>query len=62
MPKRELADRIFDEILTLRRPSPVLLELDSRDERAADEAEPRPRQLLEEETVVASARRQLIVE
>jgi phosphopantothenoylcysteine decarboxylase/phosphopantothenate--cysteine ligase len=63
MPKRELADRILDEILTLRRPSPVVLELDLHKEPAADEAELRHRQLLEEEAIVAvSARRQLVVE
>ena len=28
MPKRQLADRILDEILTLRHPRPVMLELD----------------------------------
>jgi phosphopantothenoylcysteine decarboxylase/phosphopantothenate--cysteine ligase len=34
MPKRQLADRILDEILTLRRPRPVVLELDEHaDER-----------------------------
>ena len=29
MPKRQLADRIFDEVLTLRRPRPMMLEFDS---------------------------------
>ncbi len=54
MPKRELADRILDEILTLRRPRPVMLELDAHV--STDSVH-------EEEVVVAaSARRQLIVE
>jgi phosphopantothenoylcysteine decarboxylase/phosphopantothenate--cysteine ligase len=63
MLKRQLADRILDEILTLRRPRPVLLELDGHEDAPSraeqDEAEHR----MEEETIVAaSSRRQLIVE
>jgi phosphopantothenoylcysteine decarboxylase/phosphopantothenate--cysteine ligase len=56
MPKRELADRILDEILTLRRPQSMLVELDdhvdmkTRHDRARNEAVPPP------------PRRQLIVE
>jgi phosphopantothenoylcysteine decarboxylase/phosphopantothenate--cysteine ligase len=55
MPKRQLADRILDEILTLRRPRSMVLEFDehqdhqSRQDQARDEAAP-------------TARRQLIVE
>ena len=33
MPKRELADRILDEILTLRRPRSLVVELDDEDSR-----------------------------
>jgi phosphopantothenoylcysteine decarboxylase/phosphopantothenate--cysteine ligase len=68
MPKRELADRIFDEILTLRRPRPMVLELDVHQESALSREtgpEPAPKRetVLEEEIIVAgSARRQLIVE
>ena len=41
MPKRQLADRILDEILTLRRPRPVMLEMDegSRTTASRDEAQ-----------------------
>jgi phosphopantothenoylcysteine decarboxylase/phosphopantothenate--cysteine ligase len=57
MSKRSLADRILDEILALRRPSSVVVELDehpsekSRQERVLDETLP-----------AAAGRRQLIVE
>jgi phosphopantothenoylcysteine decarboxylase / phosphopantothenate---cysteine ligase len=57
MPKRELADRILDEILTLRRPRPVVVELDEQLNRQAE-----PDRVLEEEIVAASSRRRLIVE
>jgi phosphopantothenoylcysteine decarboxylase/phosphopantothenate--cysteine ligase len=56
MPKRELADRILDEILTLRRPRSLVLELDDE-----DTARKRQDKVLNE-TVQPSARRQLIVE
>ncbi len=62
MPKRELADRILDEILALRRPRPVVVELD-------EQPEPRPRGTdaardseLSESVALGSRRRQLIVE
>ncbi len=58
IPKRELADRILDEILTLRRPRPMVLELD-----AQESAEPAREAAREDEVIVAgSGRRQLIVE
>ncbi len=57
MRKRELADRILDEILILRRPGPVMLELDAEPD-AQSAREP----VLEEEIVAASARRRLVVE
>jgi phosphopantothenoylcysteine decarboxylase/phosphopantothenate--cysteine ligase len=54
MPKRQLADRILDEILSLRRPRSVVLELDedpkTRQDRVLSEAAP------------PAKRRQLIVE
>jgi phosphopantothenoylcysteine decarboxylase/phosphopantothenate--cysteine ligase len=54
MPKRQLADRILDEILTLRRPRSLVLELDEhQDEKARQD------QVLKQTT---AARRQLIVE
>jgi hypothetical protein len=53
MPKRQLADRILDEILALRRPRSVMVELDedsrSRQDRVLSEA-------------AGPVRRQLIVE
>jgi len=62
MPKRELADRILDEILTLRRPRPVVVELDeqpdakTRGERSAQD------RVLEESIPFKARRRELIVE
>jgi phosphopantothenoylcysteine decarboxylase/phosphopantothenate--cysteine ligase len=57
MPKRKLADRILDEILTLRRPSSMLLELDEQ-----PDVNSRQNRVLRESVPVAAARRQLIVE
>lgn len=54
MPKRQLADRILDEILALRRPRPVVLELDGEDDAQAQQD-----RVLKE---TAAARRELIVE
>jgi phosphopantothenoylcysteine decarboxylase/phosphopantothenate--cysteine ligase len=63
MPKRELADRIFDEILTLRRPRPMVLELDEHESTQGRETEAPMQTVLEEEIIVAaSGRRQLVVE
>jgi len=59
MTKRKLADRILDEILTLRRPSSMVLELDrnqSEDERSKQD------RVLRETVPAAASRRQLIVE
>ncbi len=57
MPKRQLADRILDEILALRRPRSVVLELDQ-------DEDPKSRQdrVLSEAVPPAAARRQIIVE
>jgi len=57
MPKRQLADRILDEILTLRRPQSLVLELDD-----ADDAKSRQDRVLRETAPSAAARRQLIIE
>jgi phosphopantothenoylcysteine decarboxylase/phosphopantothenate--cysteine ligase len=57
MPKRKLADRILDEILTLRRPSSMLMELDEQSDVKA-----RQDRVLRESIPVSVARRQLIVE
>jgi phosphopantothenoylcysteine decarboxylase / phosphopantothenate---cysteine ligase len=65
MPKRELADRILDEVLTLRRPRHMLLELDGQGSLQAREPEPesdREPGREEDAIVAASGRRQLIVE
>ena len=56
MPKRELADRILDEVLALRRPRPLVVELD-------DEQSRKERQdAVLDETITPAKRRQLIVE
>jgi phosphopantothenoylcysteine decarboxylase/phosphopantothenate--cysteine ligase len=57
MPKRQLADRIFDEILALRRPQSVVLELDD-----TEDVKSRQDRVLKETVLPASTRRQLIVE
>jgi phosphopantothenoylcysteine decarboxylase/phosphopantothenate--cysteine ligase len=53
MPKRKLADRILDEILALRRPKPLMVEIDG--------ASPQD-EVLSQSVSPASARRQLIIE
>ena len=61
MAKRELADRILDEISALRAPRAMMLELDG--EQAADEPGLHaPDRALEETVVVTASRRQLVVE
>jgi phosphopantothenoylcysteine decarboxylase/phosphopantothenate--cysteine ligase len=67
MPKRKLADRILDEILTLRRPRPLVLEFDEHvDERSRPEKtgpeKARQDEVLSQSVPPSSARRQLIVE
>jgi phosphopantothenoylcysteine decarboxylase/phosphopantothenate--cysteine ligase len=57
MSKRSLADRILDEILTLRRPTSVVLELDE-----GGEQKQRQDRVLGETQPAAASRRQLIVE
>jgi phosphopantothenoylcysteine decarboxylase/phosphopantothenate--cysteine ligase len=56
MPKRELADRILDEIMTLRRPRPLVVELDDEGSRKKRQDE------VLSETIQPATRRQLIVE
>jgi len=67
MPKRKLADRILDEIVTLRRPSPLVLEMDDhRDMNPLPENSnskvSRQDQVRQESVPIAAHRRQLIVE
>ena len=57
MPKRQLADRIFDEILTLRRPRSMMLELDEQVDKKTRQDE-----VLEQAALPSAGRRQLIVE
>jgi phosphopantothenoylcysteine decarboxylase / phosphopantothenate---cysteine ligase len=53
MPKRKLADRILDEIVTLRRPRSLMVEI--------DEEKPQEK-VLSQSVSPSAARRQLIVE
>ncbi|MDR3725068.1 MAG: bifunctional phosphopantothenoylcysteine decarboxylase/phosphopantothenate--cysteine ligase CoaBC [Terracidiphilus sp.] len=57
MPKRELADRILDEILALRKPRSVMVELDIE-----EDEQTRQNRVLNETVSPAAARRQIIVE
>ena len=57
MPKRSLADRILDEILVLRRPRSLVVELDEH-----QDAKSRPEGALDERATPGAGRRQLIVE
>ena len=62
MPKRQLADRILDEILTLRRPRTVVLELDEKRDEEASEKQATQDRVLSESIPAGAGRRQLIVE
>jgi len=62
MPKRQLADRILDEILTLRRPRPMVVELDDQREPGSREMESAPNGEMSENVSLRTGRRQLIVE
>ncbi len=55
MPKRKLADRILDEIVSLRRPRPLMVELEGISTKDSSQAE-----VLNQS--IAPPRRQLIVE
>jgi phosphopantothenoylcysteine decarboxylase/phosphopantothenate--cysteine ligase len=57
MPKRQLADRILDEIQTLRRPRTMMVELD-----AHEDTQSRQNRVLRETAEPVATRRQLIVE
>jgi phosphopantothenoylcysteine decarboxylase/phosphopantothenate--cysteine ligase len=57
MPKRQLADRILDEILALRRPQSMLLEMDDHEDEQS-----RQDGVLNETLLPAAAHRQLIIE
>jgi phosphopantothenoylcysteine decarboxylase/phosphopantothenate--cysteine ligase len=62
MAKRQLADRILDEILALRRSRPVVVELDGIQDAQTRERQSRQDRILEETVPAASARGLLIVE
>jgi phosphopantothenoylcysteine decarboxylase/phosphopantothenate--cysteine ligase len=66
MPKRQLADRILDEVLALRRPRTVVLELDEEPDAGSRERQARHDRVLEDSEHVgastARSGRQLIVE
>jgi len=67
MPKRQLADRILDEVLTLRRPRTVVLELDEEHGAGSRERQARHHRVLEDSEHegagdVHTSSRQLIVE
>jgi len=65
MPKRSLADRILDEILTLRRPSSMLLEFDegqNQEQKNRQNVKSSQDRVLSETIPPLAARRQLIVE
>jgi len=62
MPKRQLADRILDEILTLRRPRPMMLEMDEHQQTEPEGRRSEQDRVLDESVVVTASRRELIVE
>lgn len=62
MPKRQLADRILDEIVILRRPRPMMVELDGADSAAPKDRQAEQDRVLRETISTAASRRQLIVE
>jgi hypothetical protein len=62
MPKRKLADRILDEIVTLRRPRSLLLEMDEHKDVNAKLDRFKQDVVREESAPFDAARRQLIVE
>lgn len=56
MPKRRLADRILDEVLILRRPRPVVVEIDAAGDTQATQTN------MLSENIAAGARRQIVIE
>jgi phosphopantothenoylcysteine decarboxylase/phosphopantothenate--cysteine ligase len=61
MPKRQLADHILDEILTLRHPRPMIVEFDDHEDAQIDTRTAQER-VLSESIPVGAGRRQIIVE
>lgn len=62
MPKRQLADRILDEILNFRRPRPMVVEFDEGGDEEARKKRAIQDRLLDESVSAGAGRRQLIVE
>jgi phosphopantothenoylcysteine decarboxylase / phosphopantothenate---cysteine ligase len=62
MPKRNLADRILDEIVTLRRPRSMVLEFDQPEDLQSRPEKTKQDEVRSDSLSLARARRQLIVE
>jgi phosphopantothenoylcysteine decarboxylase / phosphopantothenate---cysteine ligase len=62
MAKRQLADRVLDEILALRRPRHMVLEFDEKSDVGANDKQAVHDRMLSESEPVGAGRRQLIVE
>jgi len=62
MPKRQLADRILDEVLTLRRPRSLMVEIDEHVEHQSLQDEVLRQAEVLKQALPAASRRQLIVE
>jgi len=62
MPKRQLADCILDEIVRLRKPRPMMVELESAESAAPGDRQVEQDRVLREAVTAPSSRRQLIVE
>ena len=62
MAKRQLADRILDEILALRRPRHMVLEFDEKADAGANEKQAVHDRVLSQSEPVGAGRRQIIVE
>ncbi|MGA3033247.1 MAG: bifunctional phosphopantothenoylcysteine decarboxylase/phosphopantothenate--cysteine ligase CoaBC [Terracidiphilus sp.] len=62
MHKRQLADRILDEILALRRPRPMVVEIDMQGPAEPENEKSAQDRVLEESIVTTASRRHLIVE
>jgi phosphopantothenoylcysteine decarboxylase / phosphopantothenate---cysteine ligase len=62
MPKRQLADRILDEILALRRPKPVMVETGEAPGAEPGESQSAQDRVLEESIAAGAPRRKLLME
>jgi phosphopantothenoylcysteine decarboxylase/phosphopantothenate--cysteine ligase len=62
MPKRQLADCILDEVVRLRKPRPVMVELGGTESSSQTDRQAEQDRVLREAAAATSSRRQLIVE